>query len=843
MKRVLGRAVAALTLLAGVSGTPASARPFTVEDLLRQEAFGAVALDPAGRWIVFEQRGPYAEAARFDDDQGNPIGTSRLMVAAPGGTGPARPLLPDAAPGQVIAGVSPSGARLAVYQVRGGDWRVGVVEVATGAVRWLDVALPKPHRGRLLQWRSDQELLVVDRGDGPLATSDRIGRVSAQALPPLWAETAAGRAARTVVGSGAYRGLRPRRPPSRLVRLDLASGQAVEVARGEIVDFELAPGGRRVALRTLGEDLQSRLGRPVQGDWGVGPQVEALQVADLETGAVTTPCAACDVLPSLMAWSPRGDGLLFYAREGDVPWSAGRLRRLDARTGRVRAPADAEVAPVVIGRPEIVRADWMGEVPIFMGRPAGTGTARADWYRWDGARAVRLTGALPAAAATLVTLDARGFRLVVAGQAWAVSARGQARRLEVGPGASVAPATPVPKTRDGRPLVAAGDTGWVLATGTSGARLERIGAAAAGPSVPDGSRVEAVDAAGRGAVVRLDRRGHPARLAWRGRDGADRVLADINAALADTDSLDVRAIRHAGPDGQPLTSWLYLPPRRGGPPPPLVVKVYSGDTYRVAPPFKGPVLGLQGDTRVLVGQGYAVLAPSLPRLRPVPGAADEPALGLAGRILAIVDQAAADPQLAGAFDPDRLALWGHSYGGYTVMATLTQTDRFRAAVSVGGYADLVGKWASLPVPHRPLQDEGVRSNYVTGGMESGQGRMEVPPWADTGRYVRNSPLLQADAIVTPLLLAHGDQDGAVPLTQSEAMFSALYRQNKDAVLVTYWGEGHYISSPGNVRDLYGRVREFLDAHLAPSAMSAAAPVARPGPGPASSAPRPPPGRR
>ncbi len=144
---------------------------------------------------------------------------------------------------------------------------------------------------------------------------------------------------------------------------------------------------------------------------------------------------------------------------------------------------------------------------------------------------------------------------------------------------------------------------------------------------------EAVGPDALGAVVRFDRQGHEARLEWRGGEGAGRVLAEINGRLADTDPLDVRAIRHTGPDGQPLTSWLYLPPRRDGPPPPLVVKVYSGDTYRVPPPFKPPVLGLQGDTRVLVGQGYAVLAPSLPRPRPAPGAGEEPALGLADRIL------------------------------------------------------------------------------------------------------------------------------------------------------------------------------------------------------------------
>lgn len=842
MKRAFVRALAALALLAGAPHAPASARPFTVGDLLQQESFGAVVIDPAGRWVVFERRGPYASAARFDDDQGNPIGTSRLFIAERGGAGPARPLLPEAAAGQLIGALSPSAARLAVFQIHDGDWRVGVVELATRSVRWLDLAVPKPHRGRLLQWRSDEELLLVDRGGGPLTTSDRIGRVSAELLPRLWAQSAAGRGAHTVVGSGAYRDVRPRPAPGRLLRIDVETGRAVEVARGEIVDLELAPGGRHVAFRTLGADIQSRPGRQIQGDWGVSPQVERLQVANLETGQVATPCAACDVLPSLMAWSPRGTGLLFFAREGDTPWSAGRLRRYDVRPGRMSVLDDAGATPTVLGRPEIVRADWMGEVPIFLGRASTPGAGRADWYSWDGARAVKLTGALPAAAATLVTLGPQGFSIVVDGQLWSVTATGRARRLGA---ARSAVAAPPPKTRDRRPLATARALGSVVAADDPGRRLVRIGpdGRRAGLALPADGVVEAVGPDALGAVVRFDRQGHEARLEWRGGEGAGRVLAEINGRLADTDPLDVRAIRHTGPDGQPLTSWLYLPPRRDGPPPPLVVKVYSGDTYRVPPPFKPPVLGLQGDTRVLVGQGYAVLAPSLPRPRPAPGAGEEPALGLADRILAIVDQAAADPALAGAFDPERLALWGHSYGGYTVMATLTQTDRFRAAVAVGGYADLVAKWSSLPVPHRPRPDEGVRSNYVTGGMESGQGRMGVPPWADPARYARNSPLLQADAITTPLLLAHGDQDGAVPLTQSEAMFSALYRQNKDALLVTYWGEGHYISSPGNVRDLYARVREFLDAHLALPTTAAEGPAESPAPGPASSAPTPPPGRR
>ena len=840
MKRVTAGALAALALLVGAPHAPASTRPFTVENLLQQESFGAAVIAPSGRWVVFEQRGPYADAARFDDDQGNPIGTSRLFIAERGGKGPAEPLLPGEASGQLIAALSPSGAELAIYQFHDGDWRVGVVTLATRSVRWLDLHLPKPHRGRLLQWRSERDLLVVERGGGALSTSDRTGRVSAEALPPLWAASATGRGAHTVVGSGAFRAVRTSPPPLRLLQIDLVTGRSVEVARGEIVDFELAPDGAHVAYRVLGDDIQSRPGRPVQGDWGLSPRVEALWVADLASGCSIAPCPGCDVLPSLMAWSPSGASLLFFGREGDAPWSAGLLRRFDVTTARQSVLDNRSVRPIVLGRPEIVRGDWMGEVPIFVGRAAAG--ARADWYRWDPGAPRPLTQALPAAAATLVTLDANGFTVLVGGQPWHVSAEGMTRRLGRTP-ASLA-MRPV-KTRDGRPYEPARPEGWIAVVSGADARaLEEVGAGARGLRIPlpRGGAVEAIGGAAPGALVRFDDKGHEARVEWRVAGSPPRPLATVNAALADTDTLDVRPVHHLGPNGQALTSWLYLPPRRGGPPPGLVVKVYSGDTYREPPPLKAPVLGLMGDTRVLVGQGYAVLAPSLPRPRPV-GTGPEPVEGLAERILAIVDAASRDPATAGTFDADRLALWGHSYGAYTVMAVITQTDRFKAAVAVSGYADLVSKWASLPVPHRVLQDEGVWSNYVTGGMESGQGGMGVPPWVDPARYARNSPLLRADAIHTPLFLAHGDQDGVVPITESEAMFSALYRQNKDAVLVTYWGEGHYISSPGNVRDLYARVQAFFDEHLGGRPSGVGATSASPGRGPANGAPTPPPERR
>ena len=116
--------------------------------------------------------------------------------------------------------------------------------------------------------------------------------------------------------------------------------------------------------------------------------------------------------------------------------------------------------------------------------------------------------------------------------------------------------------------------------------------------------------------------------------------------------------------------------------------------------------------------------------------------------------------------------------------------------------------------------------------------MGAPPWADPERYRRNSPLLHADKIQTPLLLIHGWRD-QIPYAGSQAMFSALFRQGKDAQFVTYWAADHMNVSPGDVRDVWARTFEFLDAHLGVASTSGR-PIGNPARAPANGAPTPPP---
>lgn len=828
-RRVLP-ALAALTCLLGPV-TP-WARPFTVNDLLHQESFGAQALDPSGHWWVVERRDAYDTAQRFDLGLQDGVSRSRLLSVDLRHPDIARPLISNNPRGVVMAGFSPSGARLAVFRLQGRRWRLGVITLRDRTVRWFPITPDIPDFGRTLQWRSDRELLVIDRPDHSLPWPLEEGHASVDRLPTLWVEAAAGGGRPTIAGSGRYVADHPRPAGRRLVGLDPTTGHAQTLATGALTDLEISPDGENVALLEDGEDLQPRHDGPAQGAWGLGTHRSQLSILSLSARTRRTACGGCDVLPLLLSWSPSGGALLVFTRSYPGPWADGVLRRITP-DGRQSSVLSDDLRPEVALRPEVVRAGWMGDDPVVLARPAADPSGRADYYRLTANGPINLTRGLPTAPGVLVTLNRHGLTVLADGALWGADENAAVARL-AGPGLT---ATQLARPVDGRSALIPLAEAWLTSSVTPGTlfKVDQAGFSAGPLALLSGSRLGVTSDRAQAAVTsKVSAQGIESLTLVRA-VGPSLTLTRINTGLAAVEAPSVIPVPHRGPGGQALTSWLYLPPEpAGAAPPPLIVRAYSGDVYSAPPHVLPGAGGLMTDVRTLVGHGYAVLVPSLPRTR----GSTEPMAGIAAGILAAVDAAAASPASRGRFDPERLALWGHSYGGYTVMAAIAQTQRFRAAVSISGVSDLLSKWSSLPVARRVAPEQGSWSNWSTGNTESGQNAMGAPPWSVADRYLRNSPLLFADRITTPLLLIHGDQD-FIPLAQSEAMFSALYRQNKDAELLTYWGEGHYISSPGHVRDVFARAFAFLDSNLSPTRKPApAAPGGNPALGSANGAPKP-----
>jgi len=62
---------------------------------------------------------------------------------------------------------------------------------------------------------------------------------------------------------------------------------------------------------------------------------------------------------------------------------------------------------------------------------------------------------------------------------------------------------------------------------------------------------------------------------------------------------------------------------------------------------------------------------------------------------------------------------------------------------------------------------------------------------------------------TFMKIMQGDLD-YVALQQGEEFFTSLYRQGKRAEFVRYWGEGHVLESPANIRDMWRRIFAWFD---------------------------------
>jgi len=447
---------------------------------------------------------------------------------------------------------------------------------------------------------------------------------------------------------------------------------------------------------------------------------------------------------------------------------------------------------------------------------ADGGSKRSDWRRLAPQGAVNLTAALAAAPTALLAVEPSGLLLGESDGVWRVDAQGRATRLDAAFKRPVS--QPSPGDGDRLAYVAPRASYAWVSDGQHVARISAAGLASRKMIPPSGLPLVATPDLLLSTVT--DAHGVSALIAERA--GGSRRLLQVNGRYGAISFSRPVAVPFVGPHGEPLTAWLYLPTN----PPskakaPMVVIPYPGSVYPEPPRLYAPGGPYpQTNLQVLTAAGYAVLVPSMPR----DWSNHEPATGLAHQVLAAVDAAVKVAPI----NPDRLALWGHSFGGYASLMIATQTNRFKSVIESSGMSDLISAYGPFIPASRAAPEDGTSAIESMGWMETGQGDLGVSPSQDVDRYARNSPAFHADRISAPVLMIHGDMD-FVPLAQGEEMFSALYRQDKDAVLVTLWGEGHNATSPANIRVMYAWTLWWLGQTLGPGATST--PGALPAPRP------------
>jgi dipeptidyl aminopeptidase/acylaminoacyl peptidase len=232
-----------------------------------------------------------------------------------------------------------------------------------------------------------------------------------------------------------------------------------------------------------------------------------------------------------------------------------------------------------------------------------------------------------------------------------------------------------------------------------------------------------------------------------------------------------------------------------------VVCVYPGNDHSLSAAEFGGGEKCGVPSYILASAGFVVVLPHLPkRARGTRGNVSQE---YADALLPVVYRGAG----LGHYDSARVALFGHSQGGYAATAVLSETNLFRAAISASSVAyDLIGSWGYM------------RPGFLVPNLWPITGLlMSGPPWDDLKRYVQNSPYLQADRITTPLLLVVGTADRFPHVEEAGKFFNALRTHERTVQLAIYEGEDHFIfrGSLANSLDLWRRILAFLDRYLPP----------------------------
>ncbi|WP_068761631.1 prolyl oligopeptidase family serine peptidase [Aequorivita soesokkakensis] len=281
-------------------------------------------------------------------------------------------------------------------------------------------------------------------------------------------------------------------------------------------------------------------------------------------------------------------------------------------------------------------------------------------------------------------------------------------------------------------------------------------------------------------------------------DGKEALLYESNLQHKDFVSPRQELISYKSFDGRDLQGILMYPDGYvEGVQYPMIVHIYerlSDRFYNYITPTMNNGDGF--NPKVYTGQGYFVLYPDIVYKLGDPGIS----------ALQCVKAAVESVLKTEMVDKDRMALQGHSFGGYEAAFIATQTNMFAAIVSGAGVTDF-------------------RSFYLTVGgydgrpdswwFEEHQWRMGTSYFDAPEAYKRNSPMDHVQQVNIPILLWSGADDVHIDVRQNIEFYLALRRLGKDVTFLNYPNETHAIQNSKNQKDLTNRISNWLAGYLKP----------------------------
>jgi dipeptidyl aminopeptidase/acylaminoacyl peptidase len=256
---------------------------------------------------------------------------------------------------------------------------------------------------------------------------------------------------------------------------------------------------------------------------------------------------------------------------------------------------------------------------------------------------------------------------------------------------------------------------------------------------------------------------------------------------------EVREIECRGSAGETVQSFVILPPGHQEDTPAPFVNVVHGGPHGVW----GDEFHFRWNAQLFASQGYVV---AFPNFQGSTSWGNDFAQRIQGEwskrpfedVMAVTDYLID----SGLVDGSRMAAAGGSYGGYMMAWIAGHTSRFRCLVNHAGVYNTLSMYAS--------------------DATQGRGRsFGGEPWSGLDAIDECNPARFTDAMTTPMLVIHGEQDYRVPVTQSLECYGVLQAKGVPARLVHFPDENHWVLKPHNSIRWYQEVFGWIDRWLGP----------------------------